>query len=326
MARRAAPQPIQDVSETALMVALWRAAENSHPNPLYRDPLALKLAGSRGEEILQGLPRGRASVSRWMMAIRTRVIDDLVREAVTAGVDLVLNLGAGLDTRPYRMELPAELCWVEVDRANIIALKEARLVGERPACRLERVACDLSDASARRALLAAVSEKGTNALLLTEGVIPYLSEEDVAALARDLGRYPCFRHWVADYFSPILRKYRQSRRMRMVNAPFKFAPKDYFDFFLIHGWQAKDVRYIVDAARKLGRRAPLWARVLFRLRGLFLSRHERKQLRNAMAYVLFERRLTSQPAEGTRSGLMRGTDREGDADPVRRGSQAETEA
>ena len=79
------------------MVAMWRAAENTQPNPLYRDPLALKLAGSRGREIIKDLPM--AGISRWMMAIRTRVIDDLIREAVADGVDLVLNLGAGLDTR-----------------------------------------------------------------------------------------------------------------------------------------------------------------------------------------------------------------------------------
>jgi methyltransferase (TIGR00027 family) len=181
MERRATSQPIQDVSETALMVAVWRAAENTHPNPLYRDPLALKLAGDRGREIIRGLPKGRTSISQWMMAIRTRIIDDLIREAVADGVDLVLNLGAGLDTRPYRLELPSNLCWVEVDRAKITELKSSRLFGERPVCKLERVSCDLADVSSRRALLASVSEKGRKALVLTEGVIPYLSEEEVGA-------------------------------------------------------------------------------------------------------------------------------------------------
>src|SRR5215470_4293105 len=97
MEPRVASQPIQDVSETAIMVAMWRAAENTHPNPLYRDPLALKLAGGRGREIIDGLPKARTSMSRWMMAIRTRIIDDLIRETVKGGADLVLNLGAGLD-------------------------------------------------------------------------------------------------------------------------------------------------------------------------------------------------------------------------------------
>jgi O-methyltransferase involved in polyketide biosynthesis len=148
----------------------------------------------------------------------------------------------------------------------------------------------LADASARQALLASASKKSRNALVLTEGVIPYLSEEEVGALASDLKKYPCFQHWVADYFSPFTRKYRQaqSKKMRMENAPFKFAPKDYFGFFLSRGWQAKDVRYIVDAAQKLGRPAPTWVRIMSTLRGLFLSPQERDQRKNSMAYVLFE--------------------------------------
>ena len=272
------------------MVAVWRAAENIHPNPLYRDPLALKLAGDRGREIIKGLPKGRKSISQWMMAIRTRIIDDLIREAVADGVDLVLNLGAGLDTRPYRLELPANLCWVEVDRAKITELKESRLSGEKPACKLERVSCDLADVSSRRALLASMSEKGRKALVLTEGVIPYLSEEEAGALASDLNKYPCFRYWVTDYFSPVLRKYSQtqSKKMRMENAPFKFSPDDYFGFFLSHGWHAKDVRYMVDAARKFGRPPPTWIRVMFALRGLFLNPEQRDQRKKSFAYVLFE--------------------------------------
>jgi methyltransferase (TIGR00027 family) len=288
MERRVVPQPIQDVSETALMVAMWRAAENTHPNPLYRDPLALRLAGDRGREIIKGLPKGHASMSHWMMAIRTRVIDDLIRAAVAEGVDLVLNLGAGLDTRPYRLELPPNLCWVEVDCAKITELKEFRLFGEKPACKLKRASCNLTDVSSRRALLASASEKGRNALVLTEGVIPYLSEEEIGALACDLNKYPCFRYWIADYFSPFITKYRRSKKMRIKNAPFKFAPEDYFGFFLSHGWRAKDVRYIVDAAQKLGRPPPAWVRVMFALRGLFLSAKERSRRKNAMAYVLFE--------------------------------------
>jgi methyltransferase (TIGR00027 family) len=289
MERRAARQPIQDVSETALMVAMWRAAENTRPNPLYRDPLTLKLAGDRGREIIKGLPKGSTSIGQWMMAIRTRVIDDLIHQALADGVDLVLNLGAGLDTRPYRLGLPSNLYWVEVDCAKTIELKDSCLFGEKPACELKRVSCDLADVSSRRALLASLSQKGSNALVLTEGVIPYLSEEEVGSLASDLNKYPCFRYWLADYFSPVTRKYRQAQIKKMLeNAPFKFDPEDYFGFFLSHGWQAKDVRYIVDAAKKLGRPAPTWARVMFTLRGLFLTPEERDRRKNSVAYVLFE--------------------------------------
>ncbi len=141
------------------MVAMWRAAENTHPNPLYHDPLAPKLAGDRAILFLRASQRRAHHWGGWMMPIRTRIIDDLIREAVADGVDLMLNLGAGLDTRPYRMELSSNLRWLEVDRTEIIELKESCLFGEKPACKLERVACDLADADARQALLASASEE-----------------------------------------------------------------------------------------------------------------------------------------------------------------------
>ena len=187
------------------------------------------------------------------MAIRTRIIDDLIDEAVAGGVDLVLNLGAGLDTRPYRMNLPKGLTWMEVDREKIIDLKARELADETPACHLERMSCDLANSAARRALLEAVAKKAKTALVLTEGVIPYLTEAEVGELATDLREYPAFRYWIADYFSPFVLKYRQgqTKKMRMENAPFKFEPKDYFGFFLAHGWRPKETRSIVEAAERL---------------------------------------------------------------------------
>jgi methyltransferase (TIGR00027 family) len=114
--------PIQDVSETALMVAMWRAHENGHPKPLYRDPFALKLARERGKQIIIDFPKTRMMMSCWMMAIRTRIIDELIAHAAENEVDTVLNLGAGLDARPYRLNLPKDLLWIEVDYPNIIEL------------------------------------------------------------------------------------------------------------------------------------------------------------------------------------------------------------
>ena len=72
------------------------------------------------------------------MVIRTVIIDDLIKRAIAKGVDTIINLGAGLDTRPYRMDLPRSLRWIEVDYFHVIALKETRLAEETPRCRLER--------------------------------------------------------------------------------------------------------------------------------------------------------------------------------------------
>jgi len=88
------------------MVAAWRARESERPDALFREPLAARLAGEHGRRIIEHLPR-RTFVGGWSAVIRTCIIDDLIRSSVAEGTDTVLNLGAGLDTRPYRMDLPA---------------------------------------------------------------------------------------------------------------------------------------------------------------------------------------------------------------------------
>ncbi len=45
---------------------------------------------------------------------------------------MVINLGAGLDSRPYRMALPPSLLWVEVDYSHMIGFKNEKLAKEKP--------------------------------------------------------------------------------------------------------------------------------------------------------------------------------------------------
>jgi O-methyltransferase involved in polyketide biosynthesis len=54
-------------------------------------------------------------LTAWAVVVRTCIIDDYIRTAVEGGVDTILNLGCGLDTRPYRMDLPKSLLWIEAD-------------------------------------------------------------------------------------------------------------------------------------------------------------------------------------------------------------------
>jgi len=89
---------IENVSDTAFWIAHYRAQESARPDALFRDPLAGLLAGERGKKIATGMPM--SFMTRWTVVIRTCLIDDYLRLALVQGVDTVLNLGAGLDTRP----------------------------------------------------------------------------------------------------------------------------------------------------------------------------------------------------------------------------------
>src|SRR5579862_3429503 len=134
---------IENVSDTAFWIAYHRAVETERADALFRDPWASKLAGDRGPKIARGMPWSFAT--GWMVAIRTRIIDDYIKAAVAEGADVILNLGAGLDTRPFRMDLPKTLLWIEADYPDLIAFKEKQLADETPSCQLERAKIDLAN-------------------------------------------------------------------------------------------------------------------------------------------------------------------------------------
>jgi len=138
----------RNISDTAIWAAIYRARETERPNALFRDPFAKRLTGERGVQIAAVMKVHDQHEWAWVM--RTVLFDGFIAQQVGQGVDLVVNLAAGLDARPYRMALPSSLRWVEVDLPAILDYKEEILRGEEPVCVLERVRLDLSDVAARR--------------------------------------------------------------------------------------------------------------------------------------------------------------------------------
>jgi methyltransferase (TIGR00027 family) len=259
---------IRDVSDTAIWVAQYRAEETTRPDALFHDPLAKLLVGERGPAIARDFgPAG--AYTAWTLVTRTVIIDEYIQEGIAAGVDAVLNLGAGLDTRPYRMDLPASLQWVEADFPNIIDFMNEKLAAHTPRCRLQRVAVDLGNSEARSRFLAEVLPDAKKVLVITEGVIPYLTEQQVGELADDLRKDQRFAFWVGEFFAPQAYRYIRaaSNRRQMVNAPFRFLPADWLGFFAQHGWVKQDLRFSADITIRFGRRPPpmpWWVRLIIR--------------------------------------------------------------
>jgi methyltransferase (TIGR00027 family) len=284
--------PIGNLSDSAFLIAMFRALEDDQRNPLFCDPLARRLAGEHGKRMVEGLPK-EAFLSGWMVAIRTYIIDDLIRQAVADGVDTVVNLGAGLDTRPYRMDLPQSIRWIEVDYPNVIEFKEGRLSEEKPRFQLERMTFDLADMLARRKCFVQIEAQSTSALILTEGVLPYLRTEEVSSLAEELASHVPFKSWIVDYFSPEIYRYRQQldAKQPVKGELVRFCPDDYFRFFGSLGWLPKEIRYIGEEAKRLKRsmpsprRAPWWSRLL----GFLAAARRERSFRRSAGYVLFNR-------------------------------------
>ena len=285
----ATPSPITHVSDTARWVAIYRAMESERPDAIFRDPYARRLAGPRGEEIVQSMPKGRAMA--WPMIVRTAVMDEIILRAVERdGVHTVMNLAAGLDTRPYRLPLPGGLRWIEVDFSDLLAYKQEQLAGEKPRCQLERVAVDLTDRARRRELFEdAVSGGVGGTLVVTEGLLVYLAPDEVGRLADDL-HAAGFGWWLIDLGSPALLKMLAKswgRKLEEGNAPFRFAPAEGTRFFAPHGWAEAEYRSMWEESLRLKRTMPLaW---LWNIIGKLYTQKKREEFRRFSGIVLFQR-------------------------------------
>jgi methyltransferase (TIGR00027 family) len=218
------------------------------------------LSGERGARIAHDL---RFGVSDWPVVVRTVVMDATIGRLVTSGVDCVLNLAAGLDSRPYRLELPPDLLWIEADLPEILDHKSRLLASERPACRLQLVTADLSDRDARRGVLEMAS--GHTALVLTEGLLVYLAREAVDLLASDLRARGEIRWWLLDLAGPDAVRWGSrspaGRQLARADAAHIFGPEEGPDFFRPLGWTPIEVTSSWQEARRLGR-APWLVRAL----------------------------------------------------------------
>jgi len=112
---------------------------------------------------------------------RTVLLDDIINKAVfQTNIKQIVNLGCGLDTRPYRMNLPADLKFFEIDVPEIIKYKTHILdsMNAKPTCKLVRITMDLSKENDWvNQLMQAGFNKNELSLFLIEGVLIYLKQE-----------------------------------------------------------------------------------------------------------------------------------------------------
>jgi methyltransferase (TIGR00027 family) len=254
--RKMARSLIAGVTDTAHWMAAYRAAESARPDALFDDRFAERLAGDAGMAMAAQAPR--AARDGWPWITRAKLVDELTLASVADGCDRVLNLAAGLDTRPYRLPLSAALPWIEADLPAVIAEKERVLAGEAAHCGLSRESIDLADPGARASFFDRNLLGARRALVITEGLLGYLDQGAVQSLVQDLRR-PGIRWWITDVSSPALRRVSQKRlRKHLANAPLKFAaPESGVAWFEAFGWEARDIRSVVREAVRF-RRAPFW--------------------------------------------------------------------
>ena len=189
-------------SRTAEYMALFRAVETAEPSPLFTDPYAEALLtgplkavarlarvpaiGRLATHFLDlGWPRTRSSA-----VVRTRLIDDLVRQAIGSGARQALLLGAGFDSRPYRLEELRNIPLFEVDHPATQKAKRGRLqlrLTRLPA-NVHFVPVDFEKDDLETALLRAGFDPSLPTVAVWEGVVSYLTPAAVDQNFRMLSR------------------------------------------------------------------------------------------------------------------------------------------
>jgi methyltransferase (TIGR00027 family) len=247
---------IHNIRDTALWIAGYRAEESAKPNALFRDPYAALLAGERGLAIARDFEQAR--MMRFAMVVRTVAIDRLVEMVVAKGANTIINVGAGLDTRPYRMNLPRDLKWIEVDFPSTIEYKKEKLRDAIPNCHLEYIAADFNNEEERRALFEKLGTFSSNASAVTEGVIGYLTAEEARQLSGDIHSTPGIQHWIIDYGrGNFLRQFRKKLSKNLTQSPLIFPVLEPLPFFEEDGWKLEEDLHILDEADRIGLKLPL---------------------------------------------------------------------
>ena len=188
------PSRARSVADTAFSIAVVRAEEAPLPEGerLFDDPFAaiFAAAGAHAAESTQrflDLPFFRDGIR-----LRTRYIDDAIREGVARGATQVVLLGAGFDARAHRLPELAEpgVRVFEVDTAEQLARKRKLLAaaGVRARRGLAYAPCDFHADDLEGALAAALSKAGFSrerpTVFVLEGVIGYVDDAAIDATLR----------------------------------------------------------------------------------------------------------------------------------------------
>ncbi|WP_027346156.1 class I SAM-dependent methyltransferase [Hamadaea tsunoensis] len=214
---------------SAAWIAAVRARESTRSDRLFDDPYADTLAGPAGYAMMANSEA--VTGPNEFIPVRVRWFDDQV---LGCGLPQVVLLGAGLDTRAWRLPLDPATGWYEIDSSPFPA-KET--LGP-PRCTRRFVTASLSTPDWPDALESAGFSAARPTLWVAEGLLFYLFPDDVTALLRSAYAVcapgSAFVADVMGEFGDSMRSYNEYRAAR--GEPGPFGTKDPAGLFEAAGW------------------------------------------------------------------------------------------
>lgn len=232
------------VGKTSLLTAAMRAVESKRSEAegrFFSDPYAELLAGSEGMALLQKALA--ESGDQPAIAVRTKYMDEKINESLHRGIRQIVIIAAGMDTRAYRLLLPAGTRVFELDRKEVLAYKHEKLSNTKPLCERQALAVDLQEDWPTH-LLKSSFKSGEPTLWLVEGLLMYLEESQVKALftkinslssPKDVMLFDVLGRSLLD--APFMKK--QLEFLSNMGAPWRFGEDEPEQLMKKFGWEAK---------------------------------------------------------------------------------------
>ena len=182
----------QRVGNTALGAATCRLIEQSQPKKtrLFHDPVVKDLVGTLIRVLMQFAGMRTFTIKQTdaimpgiygAQICRTRFLDEAVEKALSQGIGQVIILGAGLDTRPYRLAGMERVHVFEVDLPSVQEEKKKRLhkhFGRLPQ-QVTFLPIDFDKESLEAIFTGTAFDPSKPSVFVWEGVTQYLSEQAV---------------------------------------------------------------------------------------------------------------------------------------------------
>jgi methyltransferase (TIGR00027 family) len=248
------------VSASAHWIAAVRARESRRDDRLFVDAFAADLAGDLGFAMMARSEEATGQENSYI-PVRVRWFDDVVIAVTSDRIDQVVLLGAGLDTRPFRLEVPRRLRWFEVDHAEVLVRKQQILRDVPSRCDRRPVTADLRG-DWITPLAAAGFDPGLPTAWLAEGLFFYLGEEAVLSLlGRAAGLSAVGSRFVVDIISatglnvPSMQPYRDHCARHDLPPP--FGSDDPVGLIESGGWQPEVIVVPGASTANYGRLRPV---------------------------------------------------------------------
>lgn len=191
----------QTVSRTALGAAICRLIEQYQPEKtrLFYDPVAKELVGGSVRILMKFASMRNFTIKQTdavakgiygVQICRTRYIDDVVQAAISQGIKQLVILGAGYDTRPYRLPEMESVKVFEVDLPAVQDDKKKKLqkyLGRLPE-HVTFIPIDFDTQTLETVFTGTAFDPSMPAIFIWEGVTQYISEEAVRQTLAFVGK------------------------------------------------------------------------------------------------------------------------------------------